>query len=96
MQGKVIFTLIVFLFPALIAPLFVLAFLTRLPGAFGSFFTDYSFAVLWGCYALLFAGGVFLYYFFKRRAARAALTDANAHDSADAEPRALLAESQQE
>ncbi len=70
MQGKVAITLILFLFPALVAPLIVLAFLTRLPGAFGSFFSDFAFAFLWGFYLLVAVGGVFAYRYFKRRLAQ--------------------------
>ncbi len=95
MEGKVAVTLIVFLFPALIVPLFIIFFLTRIPGAWGAFFTDYSFAFLWGTYLLLVIGGVFLYRYFKRRTARQALADAAAQAAAD-ESSALIAESPQE
>ena len=96
MQGKVAVSLILFLFPALIAPLFLLAFLTKLPGGIGAFFTIYSVAVLWCAYLLLLACAIFLYYFFKRRAARQALAESAAHDAKSQEPQALMSESQQE
>jgi hypothetical protein len=96
MQGKVAVSLILFLFPALIAPLFLLAFLTRLPGGIGAFFTNYSVAVLWGAYLLLLACAIFLYYFFKRRAAHQALAESAAHDAGAREPQVQMAESQQE
>jgi membrane protease YdiL (CAAX protease family) len=96
MQGKVAVSLILFLFPALIVPLFLLAFLTRLPGDLGAFFTNYSFAVLWGAYLLLLAGAIFLYFFFKRRAARQALAESAAPDAGAQEPQAQMAESQHE
>jgi len=70
MQGKVAVSLILFLFPALVAPLIILAFLTRLPGAFGSFFSDYAFAFLWGFYLLLVIGGIVAFRYFKRRLAQ--------------------------
>jgi hypothetical protein len=96
MREKVTVTLIVFLFPALIAPLLVLAFLTRLPGGFGAFFTDYAFAFLWGFYLLLAVGSVVAYRYFKRRAEwQASLAEAEVHDAADESP-ARMAESQQE
>ncbi|HEY7350705.1 MAG TPA: hypothetical protein VH599_20515 [Ktedonobacterales bacterium] len=96
MQGKVAISLILFLFPALITPLLLLSFLTRAPGGVGLFFKDYSFAFLWGCYLLLIAGGVFLYYYFKRRTARQAQADSAAHDASANEPRAVMSESQQD
>ncbi len=83
MQAKIVVTLTLFLFPALVAPLILLAFLTRVPGAIGLFFKDYSFAFLWGFYLLLLIGGVILYYYFKRRAARQALAESAAHDAAE-------------
>ena len=93
MQGKIAVTLILFLFPALMVPLFLIAFLTRVPGDFGAFFSDYSFAFLWGAYALI-AVAMFLFFsYLKRQAARQALAEAAA--SAD-ESHALVAESSQE
>ncbi len=82
MQGKVIVSLVLFLFPALVAPLILLAFLTRVPGDLGHFFNDYAFAFLWGFYGLLLAGSVFLYYFFKRREARQTSADSATRDTA--------------
>jgi hypothetical protein len=75
MQNKVTVTLILFLFPALITPLFIILLLTRIPGDVGLFFSDYAFAFVWGCYLLIVAGGIGIFYFFKRRAARQALAD---------------------
>lgn len=90
MRDKIAVTLILFLFPALVAPLLLIAFLTRLPGDVGTFFTDYSFAFIWGLYLLLIAGGAGFFYSRKRRAARQARS-ATADESG-----ALVAESQQE
>ena len=75
MQSKVTVTLILFLFPALIAPLFIILLLTRIPGDVGLFFSDYAFAFVWGIYLLLIAGGIGAFYFLKRRAARQPLAD---------------------
>lgn len=75
MQSKVAVTLILFLFPALITPLFIILLLTRVPGDVGLFFSDYAFAFVWGIYLLILAGGIAAFYFFKRRAARQALAD---------------------
>lgn len=96
MQGKVAVSLILFLFPALIAPLFLLAFLTRMPGGIGAFFTNNSVAVLWGAYLLVLAAAFFLYFFFKRRAAQQVLADSAASDARTQEPQALMTESRQE
>ncbi len=111
MQDKVAVTLIVFLFPALIVPLFVISYLTGLPKPIGPFFTDYSFIFLWGTYLLLAIAGVLLYRYFKRRTAQQALAGAAAlpdvegdedeasvdEDGASAdESGALVADSQQE
>ena len=68
MQAKVGVSLILFLFPALMVPLFVLLLLTRLPGPIGALFTDYSFLWLWGCYLLLAVGAFFAYRKLKRYA----------------------------
>ncbi len=94
MQGKIAVTLILFLFPALMVPLFLIAFLTRMPGDVGTFFTDYSAAFLWGIYFLLIAGGAAFLYYLKRRghAERQAAADSAAPD----EERAMLAEAPQE
>ncbi len=75
MQSKVAVTLILFLFPALITPLFIILLLTRVPGDVGLFFSDYAFAFVWGIYLLIIVGGIGLFYFFKRRATRQALAD---------------------
>jgi hypothetical protein len=96
MEGKVASTLILFLFPALIVPLFVVFFLTRLPGAFGAFFTDYSFIFLWGIYLLLVIGGILLYRYFKRRTAQQALAETAAQAGTDDEVRAKIADMPQE
>ncbi|HEY7355049.1 MAG TPA: hypothetical protein VH590_01240, partial [Ktedonobacterales bacterium] len=90
-------TLILFLFPALVVPLFLIAFLTRLPGDVGTFFTDYSAAFLWGIYFLLIAGGAAFLYYLKRRGhtARQAAESAAEPAAAD-EERAMLAEAPQE
>ena len=80
MQSKVVVSLIVFLFPALIGPLFILLLLTRLPGPYGAFFLDYSIAWLWGCYLLLAAGAVFTYFKLKRYEARKQAADAPSGD----------------
>jgi hypothetical protein len=95
MQSKVTVTLIVFLFPALIGPLLILALLTRLPGPVGVFFLDYSFAWLWGTYLLLAAGAAFAYIKYKRYQARqaAASPTADTASSDDAQP--MVAESPQ-
>ncbi|GEM_PF-1755360 len=69
MHPKVAVSLILFLFPALIAPLIILALLTKLPDPFGPLFLNYSFAWLWGCYLLLAAGAAFAYFKFKRHLA---------------------------
>jgi hypothetical protein len=69
MHPKVAVSLILFLFPALIAPLIILALLTKLPDPLGSLFLNYSFAWLWGCYLLLAAGAAFAYFKFKRHLA---------------------------
>ena len=96
MQEKVAVTLIVFLFPAPIVPLFAVFFLTQLPGAFGTFFSDYSFAFLWGTYLLLAIGGIFLYRYFKRRTAQQALAASAAQTASADERSALIAETPQE
>jgi uncharacterized membrane-anchored protein len=96
MQSKVAVTLILFLFPALVAPLILLAFLTRVPGGIGAFFTDYAFAFVWGLYALLIAGGGFLFYRLKRQAGRQAKAESAAPGAAVDEARTFIAKSQQE
>jgi hypothetical protein len=96
MQAKIAVTLILFLFPALMVPLFLIAYLTRVPGDVGTFFTDYSFAFLWGAYLLLIAGGAGLLYYLKRRSARQALAESAAGPTSADEERAVMAESQQE
>jgi positive regulator of sigma E activity len=95
MEGKVASTLILFLFPALIVPLFVVFFLTRLPGALGAFFSDYSFIFLWGIYLLLAIGGFFLYRHFKRQATQQALAETATQADVD-EVRAEMADVPQE
>jgi ABC-type polysaccharide/polyol phosphate export permease len=94
MRAKITAGLILFLFPALVAPLLVLAILTRLPEPLGPFFTDYSFAFLWGFYLLLLASGVIFYLMQRAAQHRAAANPASASVSANEADR--IAESQQE
>ena len=96
MQGKYAVSFILFFFPALMVPLFLVLFLTRIPGDLGAFFNDYSFAFVWGLYALIAIAAVIFFSALKRRSAQQALADGAASETSADESPALVAESPQE
>jgi hypothetical protein len=78
MQGKIIVTLLVGLFPYLIFPLYLDYFLsTRLPEPYKFFFSDYSPLLISLWYALPILG-IGIYWLRKKRRAR---TQANSQQS---------------
>ena len=95
MQGKMAVSLILFLFPSLTVPVLAVFFLRGIPGAAGAFVSDNSASIIWVCYLLLLAGWI-AFYFWLRASTRKAQVNAQAAESAHAEPQALTEEVLQE